>query len=1735
MAPVMPTVPEQHRQSDAYIEAAVKGNDVSAGAAEFSGRSLFTRLAPVRPDSGVHQGLDLRVRPRQSFAEDEAPAWEIGVDGRPHLRVHSKCKTLDEWEAGFLDIALSAPSSEGGKVVLVWQDFQLRKMVAGVDLLTPLGNPKKAAEERPSKVPKLVRDPPVVASSSVQKFKGKLHNRVSRLKGGTGLHGAGNGGTISHCAGMVYVEAAVGSTIRKGVPAADGGVAFASESDSGIVITRSEMKMNAARNRGGVAFAESGSGILIDGGSMMGNRAVNGGVAYSTLTWTNEPSINITGARVVQNTAEYGGVAVSYYSGSIVITGSEMSLNAASKAEARRCDRKEDAGVAYDYESWGMTITESVFTQNRAEENGAVTYSYAGGSVTVDGITAVNNEAVQDGGVFFARVSGNLTISASHLAQNAAKSGGAIVYGSGNSITVMGCNISANVASQGGGAVHAEGTRRISITDSFVLQNSAKEEGGVLKSVATGSLTIRRTLLGDNSAGKGGALHLASTLAVVAECTLSANYGDYAGGAMHLVSGSHASVIDAVASGNQAEMGGAIAVEEDSYLLLRRSNFSGNRASKAGGGIYNFNGTADEKEPCIFRENSAESGGAVATLSARLVLEGSAIEGNSASHGGGVWVGNHSALTLTAVTLRANCAGADGGGVYVASHVAEFAVHECSVEGNNASAYGGGAFLQRPSSASTLRSVHFATNWAGAAGANVYWEHHAHATWPSCKNCTVGSMEAVDDPEADPIMATSATDFWLMQGGAVLGTTTKGESRVSFDPPLTYVAVDAYGNPTWLVSEPIVVAKVEDLEVSLSGSTVATYAPEEGAAFTALVITARPGLDVSLTFEPQQAPTWRSVTVVVELELCAAGERYVEGAERCEECAPATLKLTNSSARCGACDEEGVVCHGGARWTLGSGYWQAALSAGRCAADLAPGSEPWECMFSRVYACAAAAACTSSDTQRTSDGEVAIAAENQCAEGHRSDVVLCGACSPGYEMMYDGACRRCAGSAAQRWGTSAAVAGALMALAAFGARLMFFVTKAQPLESGGRRISRISSVVNRTFARTKKQLYISSLLRILCNHAQLLAQHTIVFDADVFPGVYSGVAAQVTGVVTVSLVRWLRIQCLVAGSVSGPTFREAIGLGPFYLEFLCLTMLPYLVVLPLVAAAAPGLLAAAQLRLRRPLAEGDGRCGCESGQVEMPVSNDAADAAELSADLTVEMTTSDSVVAATELPEDCTASVNRGSSPSPAEASDDATGAPTEPSESRTPPRCDERSGSRDLGLRSDHHGPKWSSMNPTFEIGFVDICDSLDSAHQGTAASLSRGPDHDRLGEVSDGPHMSLELCNEPCSSALPGLRGGQRGQREGSGAADFSGSDFVGLYHPFATFALVFLHPSVSTVCMQLFMCDSIYLEEDEPTAWLRMDLETPCYDVQWFFFMVIAVCVIISYVLGLPLVLISLTNYLHSQKQVKCGDELIYVHQSRLRTVQSQGSDADEEGTVPMVKYIMEDTTTMDGLVEVNPVYPAGYGGRGGIDQMKTRLLHDRRFRSLWVYVIPYRDQCFYWAGCDILIRLSQTSFIVLVQMVSSKYDIVYAIINGVFALTLQCYIQPFKSSRCNMLSALSQLCVSLVICGFIAEEYVNEGGSNAGSLLFGAMLVSYQVLLLAVMCYFIMGEISGFVVEEYAHLSEASGSMRRPTVVGMVVGIGGDAVKKVQHAVSDRLKPHGRSSEINCVDTGGRYDQ
>ncbi|KAK3263938.1 hypothetical protein CYMTET_27292 [Cymbomonas tetramitiformis] len=101
MVPRTPTKPELYRQRESDIEAAVRGDPVSEEAAQFTGGgSLVTRLAPLMPSGGLHQGVDLRA---------------------------------------FLHIAIGCPSKEQGRVLLSFHArFKLRASQFGFPIMLEL-------------------------------------------------------------------------------------------------------------------------------------------------------------------------------------------------------------------------------------------------------------------------------------------------------------------------------------------------------------------------------------------------------------------------------------------------------------------------------------------------------------------------------------------------------------------------------------------------------------------------------------------------------------------------------------------------------------------------------------------------------------------------------------------------------------------------------------------------------------------------------------------------------------------------------------------------------------------------------------------------------------------------------------------------------------------------------------------------------------------------------------------------------------------------------------------------------------------------------------------------------------------------------------------------------------------------------------------------------------------------------------------------------------------------------------------------------------------------------------------------------------------------------------------------------------------------------------------------------------------------------------------------------------
>jgi predicted outer membrane repeat protein len=243
--------------------------------------------------------------------------------------------------------------------------------------------------------------------------------------------------------------------------------------------------------------------------------------------------------------------------------------------------------------------------------------------VTLSNLALVesNFRAVQENG-------GNLNLQNCEFSDN---SGGAMDFFGDGQLNVDHCTFSDNGAEGvGGAAIFASQDVSVSITHSSFSNNNAdslpstqppalRSGGGAIYMVADGTLTIDDCVFSGNHAdnGKGGAIATFNVTSI-SHCTFSGNHADGGAGGAVIDLANTMTIDYSTFSDNHADggSGGAIA-NLRGIELINHSNFSGNHADGGtGGAIFN---------------SSFYGGPGILTLSA------SAMSGNSANAGGGIY------------------------------------------------------------------------------------------------------------------------------------------------------------------------------------------------------------------------------------------------------------------------------------------------------------------------------------------------------------------------------------------------------------------------------------------------------------------------------------------------------------------------------------------------------------------------------------------------------------------------------------------------------------------------------------------------------------------------------------------------------------------------------------------------------------------------------------------------------------------------------------------------------------------------------------------------------------------------------------------------------------------------------------------------------------------------------------------------------------------------------------------
>jgi hypothetical protein len=285
-------------------------------------------------------------------------------------------------------------------------------------------------------------------------------------------------------------------------------------------------------------------------------------------------------------------------------------------------------------------------------------------AVSITGGTFSDNDSSGDGGAIFedsALTDGlGLQVRDAHFIDNTAHgSGGAIANESPvTGVEVSDSDFTANTASGDGGAIYDYGFLNNGVNASGTFTgNVAGGSGGVAYDLSNNGGDLSGVFDGNRAGGDGGVASLspngpgdvsgdfsANTAGgnggVAAGCAAVSgqaidNHADGAGGAVYIGADNACSFlpVNGTFRGNTAADGGAVA---NSGVVLLDGDFTGNRASGDGGGIYNLAyGDIELDDPNISGNAAGALGGGI--YDAGRVAGSSQITGNKARSGGGIY------------------------------------------------------------------------------------------------------------------------------------------------------------------------------------------------------------------------------------------------------------------------------------------------------------------------------------------------------------------------------------------------------------------------------------------------------------------------------------------------------------------------------------------------------------------------------------------------------------------------------------------------------------------------------------------------------------------------------------------------------------------------------------------------------------------------------------------------------------------------------------------------------------------------------------------------------------------------------------------------------------------------------------------------------------------------------------------------------------------------------------------
>ncbi len=348
-----------------------------------------------------------------------------------------------------------------------------------------------------------------------------------------------------------------------------------------------------------------------------------------------------------------------------------ITVDVSLKGQVIKTTGKIDITKALTIEGNGIIIDGgNTFTEGVSDNVGHQIF-YVKADTTIDGVTFQNAYLAKQGGAIQVN-SGVLTVTDSVFQYNTANEGGAIFisHPGNNQLHISGTEFIQNTAVTGnGGAIYANfSAQKISMDDVTFSGNTAKSSGGAIY-MKSGDIKFSDMTFSGNKAASGGAFWFGNngngTLLMTGENTFTDNSATGNGGAIYFCKGKiggnpetpNVMTISGTNtfSGNSAAIGGAIYVDGgtsqlNTLVVEGNALFEYNTAVNKGGAVYIGGGTT-LFTGTTFADNGKEIAGSTETV----------VTGD----GGAVYIDDGLENTFTNVTFDSNAVKANGGAVCV--------------------------------------------------------------------------------------------------------------------------------------------------------------------------------------------------------------------------------------------------------------------------------------------------------------------------------------------------------------------------------------------------------------------------------------------------------------------------------------------------------------------------------------------------------------------------------------------------------------------------------------------------------------------------------------------------------------------------------------------------------------------------------------------------------------------------------------------------------------------------------------------------------------------------------------------------------------------------------------------------------------------------------------------------------------------------------------------------------------